>query len=335
MARSRKAASPRESPSAKTAWPAPAWAWMPPTTTAPAIPACMITQFRQPDAFALSQRRQRPFRGRSAAVGSGPRHAWSRWDSAASSSITTTMAGPIFSSPTGTSRTRSSSVQKRVSYAEPPHLFRNLGGGKFQEVTAQDGRGFCSSESGAGRGLRRHRQRRRARCAAHHQWRPALSVSQRRRNESQLAHEARGNEVESRRHWRGCARDFGQATSNGRCCASGSSYLSQSELVLTFGLGAQKKADSIEIQWPSGQIDKLSDVDAGQMITVQESKGNNCQPQVRQTLRNAGNADKKVARRIALFNIGPSPCNSSPQPALTGFKYSVLFSSCRLADPHP
>ena len=54
---------------------------------------------------------------------------------------------------------------------------------------------------------------------------------------------------------------------------SGSSYLAQSELVLTFGLGAQTKADTIEIQWPSGQIDKLTNINAGQTITVQEGKG--------------------------------------------------------------
>jgi hypothetical protein len=50
---------------------------------------------------------------------------------------------------------------------------------------------------------------------------------------------------------------------------SGSSYLAQSELVLTFGLGSQTKAESIEIQWPSGQVDKLSNIDAGQTVTVQ------------------------------------------------------------------
>jgi hypothetical protein len=54
---------------------------------------------------------------------------------------------------------------------------------------------------------------------------------------------------------------------------SGSSYLSQSELVLTFGLGEQTKADSIDVQWPSGQIDKLSSVAGGQTITIQEGKG--------------------------------------------------------------
>ena len=54
---------------------------------------------------------------------------------------------------------------------------------------------------------------------------------------------------------------------------SGSSYLAQSELVLTFGLGTLTKADSVEIQWPSGQVDKLSNIDAGQTVTVQEGKG--------------------------------------------------------------
>jgi enediyne biosynthesis protein E4 len=54
---------------------------------------------------------------------------------------------------------------------------------------------------------------------------------------------------------------------------SGSSYLSQSELVATFGLGQRSKADGIEIQWPSGQVDKLANVSAGQTITVQEGKG--------------------------------------------------------------
>jgi enediyne biosynthesis protein E4 len=54
---------------------------------------------------------------------------------------------------------------------------------------------------------------------------------------------------------------------------SGSSYLSQSELVLTFGLGSEAKADSIEIDWPSGQVDTLHSVSAGQTITAQEGKG--------------------------------------------------------------
>jgi hypothetical protein len=54
---------------------------------------------------------------------------------------------------------------------------------------------------------------------------------------------------------------------------SGSSYLSQSELVLTFGLGAATKADGVEVEWPSGQLDKLLDLGADETVTIQEGKG--------------------------------------------------------------
>ena len=54
---------------------------------------------------------------------------------------------------------------------------------------------------------------------------------------------------------------------------SGSSYLSQSELVLTFGMGLKTKADKVEVDWPSGQVDKLSNVDTGETITIEEAKG--------------------------------------------------------------
>jgi hypothetical protein len=54
---------------------------------------------------------------------------------------------------------------------------------------------------------------------------------------------------------------------------AGSSYLSQSELVLTFGMGSKTKADNVEIDWPSGQIDKLTNIATGQTVTIQEAKG--------------------------------------------------------------
>ena len=54
---------------------------------------------------------------------------------------------------------------------------------------------------------------------------------------------------------------------------SGSGYLSSSELVLTFGLGKSGQANEIELRWPSGQVDKLSKVAAGQTITVKEGSG--------------------------------------------------------------
>ena len=57
---------------------------------------------------------------------------------------------------------------------------------------------------------------------------------------------------------------------------TGSSYLSQSELPLTFGLGkpsAQKKTVSLKIVWPSGRKEVLSAVQADQFATVEENRG--------------------------------------------------------------
>jgi len=56
---------------------------------------------------------------------------------------------------------------------------------------------------------------------------------------------------------------------------TGSSYCSQSELPLVFGLGAPEEGRtlSLEIVWPSGQKDTIADIKPNQSITVQEGKG--------------------------------------------------------------
>jgi len=62
-------------------------------------------------------------------------------------------------------------------------------------------------------------------------------------------------------------------TSASRVVRTGSSYLSQSELPLTFGLGQASKADEVAIVWPSGKRDVLGALDGGQEYTVTEGKG--------------------------------------------------------------
>ncbi len=54
---------------------------------------------------------------------------------------------------------------------------------------------------------------------------------------------------------------------------SGGSYASQSDFRLHFGLGSATKVDQIEIRWPSGAVEKLSNVAAGQSIRVREGDG--------------------------------------------------------------
>jgi hypothetical protein len=51
---------------------------------------------------------------------------------------------------------------------------------------------------------------------------------------------------------------------------SGSSYASQSELTLTFGLGSDARVDRIEVLWPSGRTQTMTGVAANQLIQLEE-----------------------------------------------------------------
>ena len=54
---------------------------------------------------------------------------------------------------------------------------------------------------------------------------------------------------------------------------SGSSYYSQNDLRLHFGLGAAEKAARVEVSWPSGAKDSLENVGANQIMWIEEGRG--------------------------------------------------------------
>jgi hypothetical protein len=51
---------------------------------------------------------------------------------------------------------------------------------------------------------------------------------------------------------------------------SGSSYISQNDLRVHFGIGKANKVELLEIRWPSGQVDTLKDLKPNQLIYVKE-----------------------------------------------------------------
>jgi hypothetical protein len=165
-------------------------------------------------------------------------------------------------------------VQKRISYAEPSHLFRNLGGGKFQEVTAQMGQSFAAPRVARGAAYADIDNDGFLDVLVTTNAGPAFLFH----NEGGSNHSLRLKLVGTKSNRDGIGAVVNVTWNNGKekqskMLRSGSSYLSQSEPVLTFGFGTQAKADMVEIQWPSGHVDKLSNVDAGQTVTVQEAKG--------------------------------------------------------------
>jgi enediyne biosynthesis protein E4 len=54
---------------------------------------------------------------------------------------------------------------------------------------------------------------------------------------------------------------------------SGDSYISQSDMRLHFGLERRTKVDLIEVRWPSGNVDKITDARINSLLTVKEGAG--------------------------------------------------------------
>jgi len=167
-------------------------------------------------------------------------------------------------------------VQANVKYAMPPHLFRNLGKGKFEEVTSAMGSAFAAPRVGRGAAYADINNDGRVDLLLSTNGGPVYLF----RNEAQAGNAANRSlrlklvGTKSNRDGIGAvARVTSGGDTQAQMLRSGSSYLSSSELVLTFGLGQRDKADAIEIRWPSGQVDHLSNVSTGQTITVTEGKG--------------------------------------------------------------
>jgi enediyne biosynthesis protein E4 len=167
-------------------------------------------------------------------------------------------------------------VQANVKYAMPPHLFRNLGKGQFEEVTKSLGAAFITPRVGRGAAYADINNDGRLDLLLSTNGGPVYLF----RNEAQSGAPANRSlrlklmGTKSNRDGIGAVVKL---TSSGetqtQMLRSGSSYLSSSELVLTFGLAQHDKADTIEISWPGGQVDRLTNVAVGQTITVTEGKG--------------------------------------------------------------
>ncbi len=167
---------------------------------------------------------------------------------------------------------------RNVGYAQPPQLFLNNGKGNFREVGDEIGGGF--SQPKVGRGL-------------------AIGDFDRDGDADILmttnngpAYLLRNDQIEGNRSIRfrllgtKSNRDaigarvtiFSGGTMQTRMVRSGSSYLSQSELPVTFGLGKRDTIDRMVIDWPSGRSEEFKGLATGKTYQVTESKGIHPEP---------------------------------------------------------
>lgn len=163
-------------------------------------------------------------------------------------------------------------VQREVHYAEPPLLFRNLAGGKFADVTSQMGSSFNLPRVARGAAYADVFNDGKLDILTSTNSGPAVLF----RNEGGVNESLRIKLAGTKSNRDGIG-SVVQLVAGGvtqdKMLTSGSSYLSSSELVLTFGLGHNVRADKVEIRWPSGQVDHLESIAAGQTVTVKEGSG--------------------------------------------------------------
>jgi enediyne biosynthesis protein E4 len=167
-----------------------------------------------------------------------------------------------------------STVQPRVKYAQAPHLFHNLGNRRFDAVTASAGAALQEAVV--------------ARGAAYGDYDgdgdPDLLITTNngparllRNDGGERNHRLRIRFTGSKSN-REAIGTFARVTtaagaSSWQMVKTGSSYLSQSELPLTFGLAAADRVAKIEVRWPDGRAESLPGTDANLALVVEEGKG--------------------------------------------------------------
>jgi hypothetical protein len=165
-------------------------------------------------------------------------------------------------------------VQPRVTHAQPPHVFRNLGDRRFEAMTPRLGpamqrpivaRGaaagdfdndgdldvFVSTNDG-----------------------PAVLFRNDGGNRSRFVR-VKTIGTKSNRDGIGArvTVTLPNHTKLWQVVHTGSSYCSEGDTALTFGLGANQQVLSIEVSWPSGQVDRTGPVVANQVAFVEEGRG--------------------------------------------------------------
>jgi hypothetical protein len=164
-------------------------------------------------------------------------------------------------------------VQPKVQYRQPPLLFHNLGKGKFENASAAVGEQFTRPIV--------------ARGAAYADIDRDGDLDLLITTNDGPAYLYR-NDLHNGNHWLSVRTVGSKSNRDGigavvriesrsgkqwSTVRSGSSYCSQSDLALTFGLGPDTVVSSLEIQWPGGVRQRLTNIAADQFVTIDEARG--------------------------------------------------------------
>jgi hypothetical protein len=167
-------------------------------------------------------------------------------------------------------------VQPTVRYAQPAGIYHNKGGKKFEDVSAKLGRALQKPVVARGAAYADFDNDGDLDLAITANNGPARLLRNDNANQNDML---RIKTVGTRSNRDGIGAKLRLTTNKGArlfaMVKSGSSYLSQSELPVTFGLGKPEegKTANLEIIWPSGQKDSIPNIKPNQFLTIKEGQG--------------------------------------------------------------
>lgn len=164
-------------------------------------------------------------------------------------------------------------IQPKVQYREPPLLFHNQGDGHFENVSGKVGPDFGRTIIARGAAYADlDRDGDLDILISTNDGAPILYTNEGGNRNHWLT--VRLNGTRSNRSALGAVVRIESALGKQwRTVHSGSSYCSQSDLALSFGLAGDRTIRSLSVDWPSGVHQRFNNIAANQFLTIDESRG--------------------------------------------------------------
>jgi hypothetical protein len=164
-------------------------------------------------------------------------------------------------------------IRDGIGHAYPPLLFHNQGGGTFRDMAAAAGVDFARPRVGRGLACGDFDRDGDVDLLFTTNNGPAVLF---RTDQLGSNRSVRLTLVGTRSNRDGIGasvRVFHDGVTQSRLVKTGSSYLSQSELPVTFGVGRRDRVDRVVIDWPSGRTEEFRNVAAGRAYECVEGRG--------------------------------------------------------------